>query len=129
MSVTKLNGHAVVVMLGETEVMSTVGAQRDCTLTINRELVETAATSDGGSREYLGGLKDWTVQVSGLYVVGGSVSLATYLIAGTLLHVGVQVGSTLYAGAAYVEAFEASGDVKGKTTYNATFRGTGELTR
>ncbi len=127
MSSTKLNGHEVLVMLGESAVLSQIGAQRDCTLTINSEMVEKSLSADAVGRGYLPGLYDWDIQVGGLYVLDNTHSMAEYLLAGTELTAGIYIGDTLYTGSAYVSSFEATGNVRGKATYNVTLRGTGAL--
>lgn len=129
MPTTKLNGFDVLVMTGESAAsLTAVATSRECSVSINKELIEKAATSDGSVREYLAGLYDWSMSVSGLYAVGAHVSLVSYLIAGTLLHVGFSLGNETLTGTAYIESFEANGPLRGKTTYNVTLRGSGALT-
>lgn len=116
-------------MTGESAAsLTSVAASRDCTLTINNELIEKAATADGTVREYLAGLYDWSMSVSGLYALGEHVSLIGYLLDGTLLNVGFVIGSETLTGTAYVESIEVNGPLRGKATYNVTLRGSGALT-
>lgn len=128
MSTTKINGHDVLIAVGETaNTLETVAASRDCSLNINSEMVEVASGTDGTVREYLAGRYDWTMQVEGLYALGDHAGLVDYLQDGTLLHVGCYIGNEPVTGRAYVETMEVAGAVKGKATYNVTLRGSGEL--
>ena len=129
MAITKLNGHDVLICVGTTAgTLEEVAAQRDCSLSINNQLIEKASGTDGTVREYLAGLYGWTMQVSGLYELGAHASLVGHLLAGTLLYVGFMLGDEQLTGTAYIESMEVGGPLRGKTTYNVTLRGSGALT-
>lgn len=128
MATIKLNGHDVLIMVGETAgTMTEVAAQRDCTINIDSEMIEKASGTDGSAREYLAGLYGWTMQVNGLYALGDHANLVDYLQNGVLLHVGCYIGNEPMTGRAYVETMDVAGAVKGKATYNITLRGSGEF--
>lgn len=128
MATIKLNGHDVLIMVGETAgTMTEVAAQRDCTINIDSEMIEKASGTDGSAREYLAGLYGWTMQVNGLYALGDHADLVDYLQNGVLLHVGCYIGNEPMTGRAYVETMDVAGAVKGKVTYNITLRGSGEF--
>lgn len=129
MAITKLNGHDVLICTGTTAgTLTEVAAQKDCSVSINNQLVEKASGTDGTVREYLAGLYGWTIQVSGLYALNAHTSLVGHLLAGTLLYVGFMLGDEQLTGTAYIEAMEVGGPLMGKATYNVTLRGSGALT-
>jgi len=129
MSTTKINGHDVLICVGTTAgTLEEVAAQRDCSLSINNQLIEKASGTDGTVREYLAGLYGWTMQVSGLYELGAHASLVGHLLAGTLLHVGFYIGDEQLTGTAFIENMEVGGPLRGKATYNVALRGSGALT-
>lgn len=128
MATIKLNGHDVLIMVGETAgTMTEVAAQRDCTINIDSEMIEKASGTDGAAREYLAGLYGWTMQVNGLYALGEHADLVDHLQNGVLLHVGCYIGNEPMTGRAYVETMDVAGAVKGKVTYNVTLRGSGDF--
>lgn len=128
MAITKVNGHDVLIMVGETAgTMTEVAAQRDCTINIDSEMIEKASGTDGAAREYLAGLYGWTMQVNGLYALGEHADLVDYMQNGVLLHVGCYIGNEPMTGRAYVETMDVAGAVKGKATYNITLRGSGDF--
>ena len=129
MAITKLNGHDVLICVGTSAgTMEEVASQRDCSLSVNNQLIEKASGTDGTVREYLAGLYGWTIQVNGLYALNAHTSLVGHLLAGTLLYVGFMLGDEQLTGTAYIEAMEVGGPLMGKATYNVTLRGSGALT-
>lgn len=129
MATTKINGHDVLIAVGETAgELNVVAASRDCSLNINSEMVEVASGTDGTVREYLAGRYDWTMNVEGLYTVGFNAGILAWFLMGTLLNVAFTVGEDTLTGKVYVESVDVNGPLRGKVTYNVALRGTGALT-
>ena len=115
--------------------LTTVAANRSCTLNIYSELIETAGNS-AKAREYMAGLYDWGLTSTSMLTAFASsrnhVSLTSKLMAGTKVRVAFQcLGDSnhieTYAGWALITNATLNGSVKNSATYDVALKGTGEL--
>ena len=121
-----IKGRDVVVGVGEAGgALTRVTGSRDCLLRVKGE-PGAILPADGWSRSR-GGLWGWSVTISGLWDVKGTSRLVDLQIAGTLVMVGMTVGTAVWSGWAYVTSVAASGEVRGRVTYDIVLTGNGEL--
>lgn len=116
----------MVVSVGETAgALTRVTGSRDCLLRVTGET--GAILPIGGWSRSRGGKWGWSVTISGLWDVRGTSNLVDLLIDGTLVMVGMAVGTEVWTGWAYVTSVAPSGEVRGKVTYDIVLTGNGVL--
>ena len=121
-----IKGRDVVVSVGEAGgTLTRVTGSRDCLLRVTGE--PGAILPVGGWSRSRGGLWGWSVTISGLWDVKGTSRLMDLQIAGTLVMVGMTVGTAVWSGWAYVTSVAPSGEVRGRVTYDIVLTGNGEL--
>ncbi len=109
---------------------------QDASLEVNNALREILCKDTSGWKTFKDGVKDWSMQVSGLFAYDhtlGGEELLTDLIAGTEITVRFSTevtGDTYYEGTAYVSnvSLNSSGGAGETATYSATFTGSGAIT-
>lgn len=126
-----LNGNAVAVSLGSTEICGINSATFDPTL----DQLDTTSFCSDGEKEFIGGLSGATITLAGDYVPAdaGQLALVTAWKNKTLLTTTAQPkflvdGTNGFSGDAYVSAFSIGATVAGKVTASYTLQLTGTIT-
>lgn len=113
------------------ELLATTGQQG---LTINRsaDSIEVGSKDSGGWKNYLAGLKEWSIDTDGLYVASDAAMklLNKYFYEGGTICVkvvNVATYSSLFGGLATITDLSVEAPFDDAMTYSATFQGKGEL--
>lgn len=145
---TKLKGNLFAIFTNFGTSILAIAGSTSSTITIDRNMVEVAATS-GCAKAYVPGLYSWRGTAEGVIVYNSgdmphTTDLAKALTAGTKIfcYIGqcyhttndstvthsVEMNNHIdYVGYAYVESVKLTGEVNGYARYTVSFRGTGEL--
>ena len=125
-----LNGNAVLVALGSTEICGINTATFDPVL----DQLDITAFCNDGTRAFIGGLSGATITLSGDYVPAdaGQAALVAAWKNKTLLTTTAQPkflvdGTNGFKGDAYVSAFSIGATVEGKVTSSYTLQLTGTI--
>ena len=137
----KQKGYNILLAIGEdTKHLKVVAYGTNCTLNVNKEMIEVAGTDQGQTREYIGGLSDWNLQADGLYAVDeeaplqGSASLIALCLNAKEVYAQWQelnearthvVAS--HTGKVLLSSFTAGAPKDGRATYSFTAQGSGTL--
>ena len=114
------------------DTLTAVADVRTCSVTVNRETVETTAMGDD-YRKYLKGLQMWNGSMDIVYNDSETSIVATSLNPDTDAAVTVEfyndaADGTKFVGDVIVTAFTVSASYDGLTTASVTFQGTGAPT-
>ena len=107
----------------------------DCTLNLNQDLPDTTNKGSGGWASHINGLKDWSIDFSGMYETAGtgetSDELMAIIIAGTAavtMKFGITASAaTGYTGSGTLSNMSIEAPTEGTTTISGTIVGTGAL--
>ena len=128
----QINGTLMTVYYNDT---SLILSTTDCTLNVNQDLPDTTNKESGGWAEHINGLKDWSIDFSGMYETEGtgetSPELMAIIVAGTAA-VSMKFGTSAAAASGWTGdgtlsniSFEAP--TEGPATVSGTIVGTGAL--
>ena len=118
----------------------TVGAQRGGSLKINNDLIDITSKDSDWWKEYLSGLRDWTIECNGLFLVDdpardiGTDALQLGQAVLISFQMTYYVGSPatvyydIYRGQGIVKTYEANMPYTEATTYTTSFTGKGAFT-
>jgi TP901-1 family phage major tail protein len=134
-----LNGTEIKIYVAGTLVAyATTGS-----ININHSLREITSKDSGGWKEQMEGLRDWSIDLEGMYAwtdsAGASVNnaddlFASYIATRTSFTIvwgttDVDAGDTKYSGTAYLGSISMSGATEDSATYSASFSGSGAITQ
>ena len=140
MAVKTITGSAIVLSVdlsGSTSPTAIPGATTG-SLSINQETIDTTNKESGGRKEFINGVKSWTLSceaftTSSGETVSGDTSINA-LDAGTKIYVQFSDGSgqanaKKYTGYGYVTSIAVGANVGEFSTYTMEIQGTGQLTQ
>lgn len=118
--------------LGEPELLAVAGQQG---LTLNREgdTIDTTSKSGGGWMEQIKGLKEWSIDMDGIYVTEDTSHdrlIELYNSDDGLVLIAIYNAETkeiVAAGIALLNSYPLEAPYDDVTTYSASFSGTGQL--
>jgi TP901-1 family phage major tail protein len=112
-----------------------IGASTSCTLNLNAAMIDITSKDSAGWKEVLPGLRDWSIDVEGLYDPAQTFDAEELFDAldtrdeVTIKFSTTEVGATYYTGYAYVTNLKISAPMEDKTTITCTFVGTADLNK
>lgn len=127
---TKVKGIDVLVGIKNATTYDTLGGQRGATLNRSSETIEVTDKVSGGWKENYSGIKEWSVDCDGLFVVDDAAfaTLETAFNAGTAIDVEISDGTNItYSGKAYITDFPIEAPYDDVATYSISLTGTGAL--
>lgn len=109
-----------------------VAGQRNATLNRGKETIETTNKTTGGWRTYLPGLKEWSVDADGVYIVSGTgyalLEEAYNNDTPIIVELGEAGGGTIgFTGEAILTEFPIECPYDDACTYSITLQGSGAL--
>ena len=128
----QVNGTIMTVYYNST---SLILSTTDCTLNLNQDLPDTTNKGSGGWAAHINGLKDWSIDFSGMYENAGTGEttdeLLAIIIAGTAavtMKFGITASAaTGYSGSGTLSNVSIDAPTEGTTTMSGTIVGTGAL--
>lgn len=139
MAVNTITGSAIVLSIdlsGSTSPTAVAGATTG-TLSVNQETIDVTNKDSSGRKEFINGVKSWTLDceaftTSSGETVSGDTSIAA-LEAGTKIYVQFRDGSgqasaKKYTGYGYITSIGVNANVGEFSTYSISIAGTGQLT-
>jgi len=108
-----------------------IGGQKDATLSISADTLETTTKDTGDWRTYLSGLKQWSLTCDGLYVESDAAQTALWNAFQSAEEVTVTLSkptSFTVSGQALITSIEYGAAMEDALTFNVEFQGTGALT-
>ena len=128
----QVNGTIMTVYYNST---SLILSTTDCTLNLNQDLPDTTNKGSGGWASHINGLKDWSIDFSGMYENAGTGEttdeLMAIIIAGTAavtMKFGITASAaTGYSGSGTLSNISIDAPTEGTTTMSGTIVGTGAL--
>ncbi len=129
MTIKEIRGADVLISVGETA----VAGQRDCTLSMNGDEIDTTVKTNQGWKTSLQGLKDWTMDLDFVNYLGESAAsqktLKNAFMNGTTVNVSMTFGTDdIYSGEAAITSMSLSGQMSDVSTASLTLKGAGALT-
>jgi TP901-1 family phage major tail protein len=139
MAVKTITGSAIVLSVdlsGSTSPTAVAGATTG-SLSVNQETIDVTNKDSSGRKEFINGVKSWTLDceaftTSSGETVSGDTSIAA-LEAGTKIYVQFRDGSgqasaKKYTGYGYITSIGVNANVGEFSTYSVSIAGTGQLT-
>ena len=128
----QVNGTLMTVYYDST---SLILSTTDCTLNVNQDLPTTTNKDSGGWASHINGLKDWTIDFSGMYEAAGTGETTNELIAiivAATTAVTVKFGTSASAasgwtGSGTLSNMTLDAPTEGPATASGTIVGTGAL--
>lgn len=108
-----------------------IGGQKDATLSISADTLETTTKDTGDWRTYLSGLKQWSLTCDGLYIESDVAQTALWNAFQSAQEVTVTLSkptSFTASGQAVITSIEYGAAMEDALTFNVEFQGTGALT-
>ena len=133
----QVKGNDLIVYMNSGGTETAIACSTTCTLNIAQELVDSTCKDSGGWANNIEGLKSWSVDVDGLYVlpnVWGFIDISDLIVSSDDNTVTITFGNTgplkhYWQGTARLASTSLSGDSDQGATYSASFTGYGALTR
>ena len=127
-----LRGVDVLVKVDIAGTPTTIAGQRNATLSLSSDSIDTTAKDTGDWRTFLAGLKSWTLSCDGLYVDGDPAleELQSKFESGTAVAVTMteEGGAWTATGNAVITSLDYDASLEDVMTVSAEFQGTGALT-
>lgn len=128
---TKIRGVDVLVMITEGSTDYIIGGQKDATLSLDSDTIDVTTKDDGDWRQFLAGLKSWTISCDALFIEG-DVARQKIIQAfnnGTTVVVKFSKPTAFsMSGNAIVTHLEFGAPLEDAFTASVEFQGTGSLT-
>lgn len=110
-----------------------VGFQKDCTLSMSADSIDTSNKNDFGWQSFIQGGKSWEITCSGQFVTddAGQKLMTQAFVNGDFVHIAIQDRddeSYKFEGDAMISGLELSASFDDVFAYDATFAGKGALT-
>ena len=109
-----------------------VAGQRSVSLERNMETMETTTKDSNGYKEFVSGLKDWSISADGVIINSdaGFNALEEAYVSGEEVEIQISTGSSSnYTGKAIITSFPIEAPYDDLATYSLSFQGTGALTK
>ena len=122
-----IKGLDVLIKVGST----VVGGQRNASLEMSAETIDTTVKSTGGWASKITGIKSWTSSCDGVYFVddAGLEAAQTAFMNGTSVQLDFSKGEDLvYSGQAVITSMSVEAGQEDVVSYTISFEGTGALT-
>ena len=122
-----IKGLDVLIKVGST----VVGGQRNASLEMSAETIDTTVKSTGGWASKIPGIKSWTSSCDGVYFVddAGLEAAQTAFMNGTAVSLEFTNSSGLsYSGQAVITSMSVEAGQEDVVSYTISFEGTGALT-
>ena len=122
-----IKGLDVLIKVGST----VVGGQRNASLEMSAETVDTTVKSTGGWAAKIPGIKSWTSSCDGIYFLddAGLEAAQTAFMNGTAVNLDFSNSSGLaYSGQAVITSMSVEAGQEDVVSYTISFEGTGALT-
>jgi len=131
MKMALIRGVEVLVTIRQGIADIVIGGQKDATLSISADTLETTSKDTGDWRTYLSGLKQWSLTCDGLYVESDAAQTALWNAFQSAEEVTVTLSkptSFTVSGQALITSIEYGAAMEDALTFNVEFQGTGALT-
>ena len=122
-----IKGLDVLVKVGS----QVVGGQRNASLEMSAETIDTTVKTTGGWAAKIPGIKSWTSSCDGIYFVddAGLEAAQTAFMNGTSVQLDFSKGEDLvYSGQAVITSMSVEAGQEDIVSYTISFEGTGALT-
>ena len=122
-----IKGLDVLIKVGST----VVGGQRNASLEMSAETIDTTVKTTGGWASKITGIKSWTSSCDGVYFVddAGLEAAQTAFMSGTEVKLDFTNSSGLaYSGQAVITSMSVEAGQEDVVSYTISFEGTGALT-
>ena len=122
-----IKGLDVLIKVGST----VVGGQRNASLEMSAETIDTTVKTTGGWASKIPGIKSWTSSCDGVYFVddGGLEAAQTAFMNGTAVSLEFSNSNGLsYSGQAVITSMAVEAGQEDIVSYTISFEGTGALT-
>ena len=122
-----IKGLDVLVKVGST----VVGGQRNASLEMSAETIDTTVKTTGGWAAKIPGIKSWTSSCDGIYFLNdaGLKAAQTAFMNGTAVQLDFSKGEDLvYSGQAVITSMSVEAGQEDVVAYTISFEGTGALT-
>ena len=122
-----IKGLDVLIKVGST----VVGGQRNASLEMSAETIDTTVKSTGGWAAKIPGIKSWTSSCDGVYFLDdtGLTAAQTAFMNGTEVKLEFSKGTDLvYSGQAVITSMSVEAGQEDVVSYTISFEGTGALT-
>ena len=122
-----IKGLDVLIKVGST----VVGGQRNASLEMSAETIDTTVKSTGGWAAKIPGIKSWTSSCDGVYFLddAGLEAAQTAFMEGTEVKLDFSKGAELvYSGQAVITSMSVEAGQEDVVSYTISFEGTGALT-
>jgi len=126
-----MRGVDVLVQVDVAGTPTTIAGQRNATLSLSSDTIDTTAKDTGDWRTFLAGLKGWTLSCDGLYVDGDAAldELQSNFESGTAVSITMsKSGEWTATGNAVITSLDYDASLEDVMTVSAEFQGTGALT-
>jgi len=127
-----LRGVDVLVKVDIAGTPTTIAGQRNATLSLTSDSIDTTSKDTGDWRTFLAGLKSWTLSCDGLYVDGDPAleELQSKFESGTAVAVTIAEKNAAWTatGNAVITSLDYDASLEDVMTVSAEFQGTGALT-
>lgn len=129
MTIKEIRGADVLLKIGDTA----VAGQRDCTLSMNGDSIDTTTKTNNGWKTSLQGLKSWQMTMECVNYLGDAatsqISLKQAFMNGTNIQVSMHFGTgEVYSGEASITSLEMSGTMDDVSIASLTLEGASALT-
>lgn len=121
-----IKGLDVIVKVGS----QVVGGQRNASLEMSAETMDTTTKSSNGWAEKIAGLKSWTTSCDGIYFLddAGLKAVETAFFNGTAVDLEFSKGTDFgYKGSAIITSMNAEAGQDDVVSYTVSFEGSGPL--
>ena len=122
-----IKGLDVLIKVGST----VVGGQRNASLEMSAETIDTTVKTTGGWASKIPGIKSWTSSCDGIYFLNdaGLKAAQTAFMNGTAVQLDFSKGEDLvYSGQAVITSMSVEAGQEDVVSYTISFEGTGALT-
>ena len=122
-----IRGVDVIIKIGN----QICGGQRNASLEMSAETMDTTTKGSNGWAEKIAGLKSWTTSCDGIYFLedAGLKAVETAFFSGTAVELEFSKGTDFgYKGSAIITSMNAEAGQDDVTAYTISFEGTGALT-
>lgn len=108
-----------------------IAGQRNATLSLSSDTIDTTAKDTGDWRTFLAGLKSWTLSCDGIYTTSdsGILALENAFMNGTVINVKLAKGTEWSAtGQAIITSLDYDASLEDAMTISIEMQGTGAIT-
>ena len=123
----EIKGVDVLIKIGD----QVIGGQRNATIEMSAETIDTTTKSSGGWTTKIAGLKSWTCSADGIFFIddAGRKACETAFLNGGTVQVELSNETGLYyAGNVLISSMSVEAGQDDVVSYSVSFEGTGELT-